>query len=277
MNIPYRISTYRGRRNRRRFMARVGDLPPLQATDGIAAAVYAFSGESDWPEQMASLRSFLRFAGRPVRFIIVSDGSHGKQTRAALERVDPCVSVVDYGDIARPDLPDAVKQYACTHPLGKKLALLMSIPAGSTSIYMDSDILFFPEATSLRTFVHRSAPLFLSDCSPSFDRRLIAAGQAARPYLNSGFLILKGDLDWMPFCDRLGPIADSPSHFTEQTIVHLAVQAAGGEALPGEKFILQYDDQFGLSDGYARRPGIVLRHYISSIRTKMWHHTGLFS
>jgi len=38
--------------------------------------VFAYSNEAMLPEQIASVRSFLKYAGRPNNFTIVSDGTH---------------------------------------------------------------------------------------------------------------------------------------------------------------------------------------------------------
>src|SRR5205814_8459569 len=38
--------------------------------------VFAYSNEAMLPEHIASVRSFLKYAGRPNNFNIVSDGSH---------------------------------------------------------------------------------------------------------------------------------------------------------------------------------------------------------
>ncbi len=252
-------------------------LPPVLPTAEIAADIYTFSGENDWPEQLASLRSFLRFVGRPRRFIIVSDGSHIAASRGLLKQANSCVDVVDGDGFARSDIPSPVKTYMKAHPLGKKLAALMSIPPSAPAIYSDSDILFFRGAEYLRNLAGTATSWFLEDCSPSLDERLLRRADAERPYVNSGFLVLNSQVDWLAAANPLSAVSDSPNHFTEQTVVHFAMQASGARPLPSSSCILQYDDQFRFADRYANRPGIVLRHYISSIRTKFWHHTELFS
>src|SRR5579864_3830175 len=123
INIPYRAATFLGRRNRRNFMERVPTLPAVIPQGEVPATVYSLSGESDWPEQVASIRSFLRFVGSPKRFFVVSDGSHTAQTIRTLEQIDSCVRVCSLQSIVKRNLSDRIQRYAAQHFLGKKLSL----------------------------------------------------------------------------------------------------------------------------------------------------------
>ncbi|MGA9607717.1 MAG: hypothetical protein WBR21_11940, partial [Rouxiella badensis] len=42
--------------------------------------VFSYSGEATLPEQILSIRSFVRHAGRPGRFVVVSDGTHTRRS-----------------------------------------------------------------------------------------------------------------------------------------------------------------------------------------------------
>src|SRR5437764_7003973 len=55
--------------------------------------VFAYSGERRLAEQVASIRSFLKYSGRPNRFVVVSDGTHSSASVNLLRRIDHCVSV----------------------------------------------------------------------------------------------------------------------------------------------------------------------------------------
>jgi hypothetical protein len=97
----------------------------------IAAALYFFSGTRDLPEQVSSMRSFLAHAGTPTRVVVVGDGTHGPADQAVLRSVHPRVRTLPWHEFVRSDLPARMSEYAREHPLGKKIAVLMSIPAGS--------------------------------------------------------------------------------------------------------------------------------------------------
>jgi hypothetical protein len=277
INIPYRTSTYIGRRNRRRFVSNVNSLRPIVPTREIPATVYSLSGESDWPEQVASIRSFLRFVGQPKQYVVVSDGSHSGESRCRIEQVHPCVSIRSLESIVRPDLSCQIKRYAAQHFLGKKLALLVSLPVDGPTVYSDSDILFFPGATALTKILERSDPVprYLLDCWPSLDSRLLATESEGDLPVNAGFFIVSRSPDWTEALARLEGMQGDCLFFTEQTLVHLAFKANQAQPLPPDQFILRRDDQFVFSDFYAGE-SIALRHYVSSIRTKFWHQTKVF-
>ena len=278
INIPYRASTYVGRRNRKRFMRAAAELAPVTPSSEVPVTVYGFSGEGDWPEQAACIRSFLRYVGRPKRFVIVSDGTHTETTRRLLEKLHACVSVVSLSSILKPDLPAQVHRYASQHVLGKKLALFLSLPVDGPTIYCDSDILFFPGAVELANLLRlmENSAMYLLDCWASLDERLIENAQEKELPVNSGFVIMGCPLDWSGPLARLQRMVGDCKFFTEQTIVHLAVKANGGQPLPPATFVLRNEDQFEFVDRFANR-NVAIRHYISSIRTKLWHHLEHFS
>lgn len=278
INVPYRAATFVGRRNRRFFIEHLHRLPEVTPSRRVAVTVYALSCERDWPEQTASIRSFLRFVGLPERFIVISDGSHTDESRKLLESLSPCISVISLSAITRADLPARVQQYAKQHFLGKKLSMLLSLPVQSATIYCDSDVLFFPGAHALAEYFDNPlpGPLYLLDCWPSLDPRLIRVETEKLSPVNAGFLILDRQLNWTSALQRLEQLEGECEFFTEQTLVHLAMKASGGQSLPDKQFVMRAEDQFSYSDYYAGRE-IVLRHYISSIRTKFWHRREVFS
>ncbi len=277
INVPYHASRWRASWNRRRFTERLPHLPAIRSWRDVPATVYSFSGERDWPEQAASIRSFLRFVGTPRRFLVVSDGSHSEGTIRSLQGLNLAVSVVSLDSVRKPDLPAKVREYGAAHALGRTLQLMLSIAADGATIYSDSDVLFFPGAHGLSDLLQGSlqAPRYLQDCWPSLDSRLIAAESEKQEPVNSGFLIFDRPLCWGAALERLERLEGDCGYFTEQTLVHLAMKASGGQPLPESQYILRAEDQFAFGDHYAKR-GIALRHYISSIRTKFWHQVSCF-
>ena len=131
----------------------------------VAITVYTMSCERDLPEQVASIYSFLRNVGVPKRFFVVSDGSYTRKSISLLEQISPSVKVLSLGEILRKDLPESIKAYAESKPLGKKLAILWSIPINGTTICTDSDVLFFRDAIELVKFSQSTdeAPWYLPD------------------------------------------------------------------------------------------------------------------
>jgi hypothetical protein len=230
--------------------------------------VYGYSGENALPEQVASIRSFLRYAGRPKKFTVVSDGTYSKRSVATLQSIDPTVAVVQRAVRSHLISDEKWATYLSEHPTGKQLALIMSLPAAGPALYLDSDVLFFPGAEMLRA-LDITRDYYLPDCQLSADERLFrSVGERACP-VNTGVLFLARELDWSLARERFRELDGAPNFFTNQSMTHLAMHANGVAAFDSRQFVLQLDDQFIYPDRYAN-PAIVLRHYVNPVRHKFW-------
>jgi hypothetical protein len=276
-NIGYHSARIQGQVNRSIYRAALPWLVklPIEQTRIIPVAVYAFSCERDLPEQVASIRSFIRYVGVPDSFTVVSDGSYSRGSRHLLSKISSCVNVLDLNDIVNNSLHKFVYDYASQHPLGKKLSILMSMPIEKPTIYADSDILFFPGADTIINIAQLGDQKrwYLPDCAFALDARLLDDSERAAP-VNSGFMLLKQPLDWDIPLERLERIAGRSNYFTEQTMVHLAMHNNKAIPLCSSKFIVALDDQFIYSDKYADN-SIALRHYVNPVRHKIWCQIGI--
>jgi hypothetical protein len=235
----------------------------------IPVHVVAFSSARDLPEQVASLRSFLRFVGKPLSITVTSDGSHDRRQRELLRRIDPVVDVVRYDEFARPDLPAHVLRYAEVHPMGKKLMVIASLRSVPT-VYVDSDILFFPPAgrSDVRDILAARRTMYLQQgWEVGYDRAVLpdADGEA----VNAGFLIVAEPLDWETAFARMPAHPTAADLYLEQTLVHIAMRRAGAAALPMEVWAIHGNDHFRYRDAESLRR-TVLRHYVSMTRYKFW-------
>lgn len=273
INVPYRLAVMLARLRRRRYLANLDHIlaRPLRPSARLPCRLVAFSGESDLPEQIASLRSFLVHAGLPEEVLVVSDGTHRPESLERLRRVHPAVRVANHAEYVRAGLPAPVMHYARQHPLGKKLAVFLSLTVDKTTVYSDSDVLCFPAAAELRQLVADAEPRprYLLDCWPSLDARLLAGEEEKSQPINTGFLLLRKELAWDAALARLDKMPGEPGFFTEQTVTHLAVRASGGIPLPPERYVIRNEDQWRFRDFFAGQ-SVALRHYISSLRHKMW-------
>lgn len=273
MNVPYHLALRLGRLRRRWYQARLPQIVSreLPVRHELPVHFYGFSSHNDLPEQVASLRSLYAHAGVPRQITIVSDGSHTPEDLDLLSRLVFPPKVIPYNEFVSPDLPPAIMRYAAQHPLGKKIASLLSLPMDGPSLYSDSDILFFPGAEDLRQqlAVPGSAGAYLPDCYPSFDARLLKSDEEKLNPVNAGFFFLNRPIDWSEALARFCALPGEGMHFSEQTIIHLGLRAAGVRALPVEKYVLANDDQWLWRDLHTG-PQVALRHYISSFRHKFW-------
>lgn len=242
---------------------------PVPTPRRLPFSVVSFSSQRDLPEQVASLRSFLRHVGEPVDFTVISDGSHRPAGRRLLRLLHPCVRVVHWTAVVRHDLPRAVSRYAARSPMGKKLAVELSLPVTRPTVYADSDVLFFPGAAALPE-IPGGHGWFLADCGAGYlDRRVLDGDGEADEPVNAGFFLLHRRLDWSASLDRLAALSGEPGFHTEQTLVHLAMHASGARALDPGRYVLAVDDMFSARDVHAGRH-IVLRHYTTPVRYKFW-------
>jgi hypothetical protein len=272
-NVPYHSARMQGNLARDLYRAFLTMIvrrevrPPRE----LSLQVFAYSGERTLPEQVASIRSFLTYAGRPEQFTVVSDGSYTAASAAVLEKIDRCVSVQLEPPPLPPDLPEKIRSYLTNHHTGKQLALIMSLPANGPALYTDSDVLFFPAAKEIDNLSHAQSvsAFYQADYQFSGDDRLIVDPAEKQNPANTGFLLLFRKLDWSLGIERLRRLEGEPSFFTNQTVTHLCLHANGARPFDPRKFVLQVDDQFIYRDRYAGA-SIAMRHYVNPVRHKFW-------
>ena len=236
----------------------------------VSFDVFAYSSEQMLPEQIASIRSFLRYVGRPKSFTVVSDGSHSSRSVGLLAQVDGRVSVTQRSELPR-GLPQRLEQYLLHHPTGKQLALIMSLPRNGAALYIDADVRFFPAAADLSVLSQtKDLPAYyLADCRFSGDGRLLRGPAEQRKPVNTGVLFLFEKLDWSLSINRFLQLDGDPTFFTNQTMAHLTMHANGAGHFDPAKYVLQLDDQFIFRDCYADS-SLALRHYVNPVRHKFW-------
>jgi hypothetical protein len=273
-NFGYHFARWEGELRRKTYRALLPAIAQrsVHPSREVPLDLYSYSGEAMLPEQVRSIRSFLRHVGRPKSFTVITDGSHSARSAALLKKIDPVVSIRPTGEHLPPDLPEKFRHYVTTYPMGKQLGLIMSLPRNGPAFYVDSDVLFFPAATDLiRDSTATDAPaLYLPDCQDcSADPRVLREPNEAFEPVNSGLLMLLRPLDWSLGIRRFLELEGEPNFFTNQTIVHLVMHANGAMPLDAARYVLQLDDQFIYPDRYAG-PHLVLRHYVNPVRHKFW-------
>ena len=96
-NFGYHLARWKGNALRKLYRALLPIIvrrrinPPRD----LPLRVFAYSNEEMLPEQVRSIRSFIRNVGRPKNFTVISDGSHSERSVRLLEQAD---RPVDGGD-----------------------------------------------------------------------------------------------------------------------------------------------------------------------------------
>ncbi len=156
--------------------------------------------------------------------------------------------------------------------MGKKLAVELSLTVAGPTIYVDADVMFFPGAVDLSNLESSDAsrsPRYLRDCGAYLDDRMLAGSARARDPVNGGFFVLFQALDWSSALARLARLQGPPNFFTEQTLLHLAMHSNNACPLDPQRYVVADDDRHSYRDRYAR-PGLVLRHYTTTVRHQFW-------
>lgn len=275
INIGYRTSRIQGNTIRsiyRKLLPYIVRFP-LKQTAKVAMSVYAFSCERDLPEQVASIRSFINYAGIPDRFTVISDGSYTQASQNLLRQINPCVDIIHWESLIAKWIPKPILDYANHHPMGKKLASIMSLPVDQAIIYSDSDILFFPKAREMK-YLCNSQALYLPDCCCALDKRFLFGEEHKYPHVNAGFLFFNKTLNWDLVIERMRQVKEVPNYFTEQTMVYLTMHNNQATPLDPSQYILSLDDQFVYRDKYDSSR-IILRHYVNPVRHRFWLNVNL--
>jgi hypothetical protein len=272
-NVPYHSALLEGKIARSFYRAALATIVRrrVRVPRELSFDVFAYSGERALPEQVASIRSFLTYAGRPKQFTVLSDGSYSARSIALLEKIDNCVRVQQTAPPLPSGLPENVQSFFKNHFTGKQLALIMSLPLNGPALYSDADVLFFPGAHDLEHLSQtRSVSAFYqADYQFSGDERLIRSEAEKKDPANMGFLLLFKRLDWSIGLERLRAFNGVPNFFTTQTVTHLCLHANGARALDPSKVVLKLDDQTIYRDKYAT-PSLMVRHYVNPVRHKFW-------
>jgi hypothetical protein len=271
-NFSYHFALWLGNALRRfyRVLLPVVLLSKPTARRSFPFEVFAYSNDAMLPEQVASIRSFLRHVGRPKSFTVVSDGSHSDRSIRLLKRVDHSVSVTT-AKPAPAGLPTRLESYLNGHPTGKQLALIMSLPRHGPALYLDADVRFFPAAPDLlaRGETKDLSAYYVADCKFAGDPRLLRSPSEQDKPVNTGVLFLFKKLDWSLSIRRFLELEGEPTFFTNQTMTHLTMHENGASPFDPAKYVVQLDDQCGFADRYAGA-SLALRHYVNPVRHKFW-------
>jgi hypothetical protein len=272
----YHAALWRGRRKRNWFSRRIDSLAVCNGDASLCELpidLVCMLGSTAIPEVIVAVRSFLMHAGRPIRLLLVSDGTLSTYDTDLLESTLISCQVVELPDILNPTLPNSITTRLPDHWMIRKQALLMSLPKDRPALFVDSDIVFFPAAQELGADLASlgANPAYMVDLKPSFDHRLLRDGDELTPPLNSGLLYMPRPLNWSNAVNRFESLpSDAKLVFTDQTMSHLAFHEAGAMPLHPDRYMLRIDDQFEYRDRYTNKPGVVCRHYVNTIRHKMW-------
>ena len=239
--------------------------------------VVTFAGKGSFPEVVAMLDSFYSNAGDPRSCRVISDGTLTEADGCVLAKIHAKISILSLDQFLTRPLPPCLANKLEEHPLMKKLGALIETARLENGFYIDSDVLFFSEAREFdwSSLVSEPGPRYMQDVAFTLDPRLLNEAEKSAPNnANSGLVLFNHPADLAPYAARLRDLGEQwPNHFSEQTIVHLALSDLDATPLDPKIFVLAFDDQFWFRDKYAYCGKAVCRHYTTPIRHKFWIQT----
>jgi hypothetical protein len=298
--ITKKLAAAVGNINRKKFENKLsndlaGLLVEINQKKTIAMEVVSFSSKNDFPEQLLSIVSFIKYAGLPLSWTIYSDGSHSE------EQIKLVTSHFDYVVIKSVDW-DALKSveelccdelkpyhnyvldYARNHAFGKRLFYYLNHPLDHPTLFIDSDILFYEKANSFEILINES-PRFNGWYMPDIlwgclDSRYKRTHSEQMYQVNAGLMFVLNKFNNYNKALEFYKVLESKyEYFSEQTIINILLKDNSFMPLPPKTFILDACDQFDFL--YKFKPKqIAVRHYTGPVRHKMWQknykwHLGL--
>ena len=234
--------------------------------------VVSFSGSKQFNDQLYSILSFFYNVGIPLKWTVYSDGTYTENEKEIMTSVKNVV----FKEVDTTGFDDNWNLMFDANPTLKKIAILSKLNIIRTTIFVDSDVLFFS------SFLHYIEGLkdhnwYLEDESPNyFDTDLIQNIELIKHPLNFGMLILNATHNWQFVLEYLtNKLTNGTlSYWSDQTALHLFANQPGSNfyPLPKEYFVVNGSDSFKLGHDFNYN-SIAVRHFVSPIRHKMWQYS----
>jgi hypothetical protein len=249
----------------------------------IPIEVVSFSSAYDFYEQVLSVLSFLRHVGSPASWTIYSDGSHSDDQIKLLESGFEFIKVEKRDWKKFKALPDDCKEallpykdqlldYAGKLPLGKRLYYYLNHEIKKPTLFLDSDILFYNQASVFDLILNEKVNgWYLPDADwGCLDSRYKEKNSKQLYQVNGGFFLFIHELaNLTEGLDFLKSLNFKYEYFSDQSIFHILFRSNDFMPLDPRIFILNSADQFDFSYLYTREQ-MAIRHYTGPVRHKMW-------
>lgn len=288
--LTKKITTAIGRTNRAKFGKLVDNnlkliLKEINCQKKIGMEVVSFSSRNDYSEQILSILSFLRYIGKPIAWTIYSDGSHTDEQRKQVLTDFDFVriksinwdEIISLEDLCCDDLKPYhhyVLDYAKNHAFGKRLFYYLNHPINSPTLFIDSDVLFYENASVFNTLINEEPKAngwYMPDIGwGCLDSRYKAIYAQQTYQVNAGLMFLLKKFDnYTKSLDFYKVLDFKYEYFSEQTIIHMLLKENSFMPLTPKIFILDTGDQFDFSYLYTPKE-MAVRHYTGPVRHKMW-------
>ncbi len=255
-------------------------LPPLPVKAGRTRFVVLAMPETLCDAFWAAWSWYRFLRDEDCRLQIAVDGAVSALDRAKACELFPGVSIESTEwacNYVRPRVP-GIQKFFDTHPMGRKLALILALSDLSPLVYSDHDVLAFQRPWEVIAAVRGEIPRYFAEETDGARDMEIAqrAKQLNLDYLprfNSGFLYIpQGSLSSRLAAQILTSWgARGELWFTEQTVLSVMLQRLGAKALPEGRYVISNRRQFYWEDDVDYSV-ITARHFTGTVRHVMYKY-----
>ena len=258
---------------RTRFMSKTNEImsyiksrASLNQTD---IDLFSLSGKASSPDQILSIFSFLYYVGMPRKWTIYTDKTYSDEDKKFINSLFPFCEILDWDD--KKPIDNIIYECDMQYFFAKKISAIINHPKKKTSIYVDSDVIFYSKFTKyFLSPLLQNENWFMSDTLASDDSKWFTKDSFIR--LNSGFFVFNKKFDSSDVIEYLKSLGgDFSGYFVEQLAFEYAFNKQNAKSLDSRTFILETNDQFRFDTPYIPSQ-IALRHYTSPVRHKMWQY-----
>ena len=233
-------------------------------------SIHTLCGEKQSIDLLYSILSFFSANGKPLKWVIYDDGTLTNDTKCNLQRI-PDIQIKSLKDI-NPFLP---KEILDLYPTLWKIEIMCSQIHSTTSMFSDSDIVYFSSFESKGIDVYKENYYLIDEGMGYFDSSYYSFRKKQFPPLNLGCIILNHfKLDWSPIFNYIIRLYKNGllSYWSDQTAMDQFAIENHFKALPSEYFVVGGNDSFKVNHccDYDK---IALRHFVGPVRHKMWQYS----
>ena len=229
----------------------------------------SFSGKKQFLDQLYSISSFYCNIGRPKSWIIYNDGTYSNEELDFFKKIEGVT--IEEASSVRKELPEqALKKF----PTLLKIEILKNITPGISTIFTDSDILFYKRFADFIKTLALQNWYIIDEGFRYFDDDFLKKNKTGSNPLNLGFMVLNSKPNWKTVIDYIvAKYKDGClSYWTDQTACHIMAQNESFSPLPKEEFVVGGNDSFSFRSA-VDYDQIALRHFVGPIRHKMWQRS----
>ena len=266
-----RYSTWQAENNKKKFTAKleslIENLGNRIAEKRVPFHLVSFSGHRFLADQVYSILSFYNNVDLPESWTVFDDGTYTDKEIELLQKI-PGLSVIRHFEMEEyGDLPVA------KFPTLKKIILYKSVKiTGLTTIFVDSDVLFYPCFKNFITALQKNNWFLVDENYGYFDKSYLDKMSYDMYPCNLGLFILNTDIEWNQVIRYIQEKKQTGEihYWSDQTAFHLLTR--GYEKflpLDPRYFVVSGSDSFKIGFDYSEKK-IAVRHFVGPVRHKMW-------